>query len=78
MHDFERFLHSFAPFLRVFIRNSKPLGGARSYPTELIRHLFYCTLIDRKINDLKLLEQKKFSNPKDSQRIENPAKTTPK
>lgn len=54
------------------------LGGARSYPTELIRHLFYCTLIDRKINDLKLLEQKKFSNPKDSQRIENPAETTPR
>lgn len=54
------------------------LGGARSYPTELIRHLFYCTLTDRKINDLKLLEQKKFSDPKDSQRIETPAKTTPK
>ena len=54
------------------------LGGARSYPTELIRHLFYFTQIDWKINALKLLKQKKFNDIKDSQSIENYAKTMPK
>ena len=54
------------------------LGGARSYPTELIRHLFYFTPIDRKINDLGLLKQQKFNHPEDSQSIENHAVTTPK